>query len=636
MKRVYLFIISLLCISSVPAQQTSTVTVTVVGNKNLQLSVGGRDYTTTNTQSPSNITTMSINDLEIGQQSFQVTRTDQNTNQTDRIATGFTLRYGYNMLIKVNGNSSLELIETKRTDLLNNQSAMNNTNFSNLLNSVKTQRSASGKRTVITNAFNQGTNYFTTSQVRQLIQLVNAENFRIQLTKLSYHTITDRSNFYQLYDLINSQAGKNEMQDFVNNYEEIIPHEAMTDVGFNNLYQKIKKQWPVSTQVNSITNAFNSNSINYYTAYQAGQLIQLVSAENSRLMLAKLSWHRITDLYNFSNVSNLIISQVGKNDLSDYISGYSGGNTSHIAMSDVSYNNLYQTIQQQGDVNTLMTSLTNAFTNSNNYFTTAQARKLIQLLSAESNRLQIAKISYRSITDPANFSLIYNLLSRQSSKDELTVFVNNYNAASNPGLAMSNANFISLYQTIQQQWPASTQMNSLTAAFNNSANYFSTHQASQLIQLVSTESSRLQIAKLSFRSIVDPLNFSQVYDLFSNQSSRDELTAYVTRYNTGITPNPPMSDANFSTLFQSIKGQFFPNEKMNSLITVFNNNNNYFSSSQVKQLVQLVSLESNKLQLAKLSYRGITDRENFNQLYALFNSQANRDELEAYVKAYKA
>ena len=67
-----------------------------------------------------------------------------------------------------------------------------------------------------------------------------------------------------------------------------------------------------------------------------------------------------------------------------------------------------------------------------------------------------------------------------------------------------------------------------------------------------------------------------------------------------------------------------------------NNSNYYFTSAQARQLIELVSLESNRLQLAKLSYRTITDRGNFTQLYDLFYSQSSKDELAAYVNAYAA
>jgi hypothetical protein len=51
---------------------------------------------------------------------------------------------------------------------------------------------------------------------------------------------------------------------------------------------------------------------------------------------------------------------------------------------------------------------------------------LIELVSDETNRLLLAKLSYRTITDPANFSRIADLLYSQSGKDELGAYVTGY------------------------------------------------------------------------------------------------------------------------------------------------------------------------------------------------------------------
>ncbi|MBL0131049.1 MAG: DUF4476 domain-containing protein [Chitinophagaceae bacterium] len=254
----------------------------------------------------------------------------------------------------------------------------------------------------------------------------------------------------------------------------------------------------------------------------------------------------------------------------------------------------------------------------------------------KTTRLQLAKLSYRTITDRYNFNQIYNLFNSQASKNELAAYVNNYQEDVNQNVVMSDANFNNLYQSIQQQWPVSTQMNSLTNAFNATNNYFSTYQASRLIQLVNAESNRLQLAKLSYRVILDRNNFNQIYNLLSSQVSKNELATYInTNYNTGSSPHVAMSDAEFTVLFQTIERQYLPFEQMNSLTEVFNNTRNYFTTAQVKRLIPLVSLESNRIQLAKLSYRTIIDRANFSQLYDLIESQAGRNELDAYVNAYQ-
>ena len=641
MKQVSMLFIGLLTAFSVQAYNNiggNNLTVNVNGNKNLQVSVDGRDFNLSNSSSLGNKTTFVLNNLEMGQHTLLITRTDLNSMRSGRISASFNLRNSYEMLINVNNNGSLELIENLKPGISGNQVPMTNSDFNTLLKTVKAQRSASKKRNTISDAFDNTNKYFTTYQVSQLLQLVAAENFRLQLAKLSYRSVTDRSNFYQVYELLKSQTGKDELVAYVNNFnDENNSNPAMNNASFNALYETIHQQWPVGTQMNSLISAFN-NTTNYFSVYQASQLIQLVNAESNRLQLAKLSYRSITDHGNFNQIYNLLSTQASKTELAAYVNNnYNNGNSTNGAMTDANFNSLFQTIQQQWPIGTQMNSLINAFNNTANSFTVYQTSQLIQLVSAESNRLQLAKLSYRSIIDRDNFNQIYNLLNNQASKNELAEYINtNFNAGSNPTGVMTDAAFNSLYQTIQQQWPVSAQMNSLSSAFNNTSNYFITYQASQLIQIVGAEANRLQLAKLSYRSIIDPSNFNQIYNLLSTQESKNELAAYLnTNYNTGNAANVAMTDANFNTLYQSIQKQYLPFEQMNSLTSAFNNTSNFFTSAQAKQLIPLVSLESNRLQLAKLSYRTITDRSNFGQLYDLLNSQAGRNELDAYVKAYK-
>jgi uncharacterized protein YpmS len=210
--------------------------------------------------------------------------------------------------------------------------------------------------------------------------------------------------------------------------------------------------------------------------------------------------------------------------------------------------------------------------------------------------------------------------------------ISNHNAY-NANAPMPDASFNELYRSIQQQWNVNTQMNSLTNAFNSTGNFFTTSQIRQLILLINTESNRLQLAKLSYKTVTDRSNFNDIYELLSSQASKNELVSYVNNY-TGVSSNPQMSDINFTTLYQTIQGKYLPFEKMSNLTSAFNNTANYFNCSQAKQLIQLVSSETNRLQLAKLSYRTIVDRNNFTQLYDVLGSQASRDELDAYAKAY--
>jgi len=97
----------------------------------------------------------------------------------------------------------------------------------------------------------------------------------------------------------------------------------------------------------------------------------------------------------------------------------------------------------------------------------------------------------------------------------------------------------------------------------------------------------------------------------------------------------PMADYQFSQIYQDVKGKWFQSNKVSAVRDAFNNTATYFSTYQITQLLQLISSESNRLELAKLSYRVVADPANFTQVYSLFSDQNNRNELDRYVRGYR-
>ncbi|MGZ3837565.1 MAG: DUF4476 domain-containing protein [Flavisolibacter sp.] len=94
--------------------------------------------------------------------------------------------------------------------------------------------------------------------------------------------------------------------------------------------------------------------------------------------------------------------------------------------------------------------------------------------------------------------------------------------------------------------------------------------------------------------------------------------------------NNAMSDADFNHLVQKIRSQWFG--KLNSAKTAVGNN--YFNTYQVRQILQIFSSESDKLQLAELAYRNTVDPNNFRQLYDLFSYQG-QNALDNYIRNYR-
>jgi hypothetical protein len=306
------------------------------------------------------------------------------------------------------------------------------------------------------------------------------------------------------------------------------------------------------------------------------------------------------------------------------------------------FNTTLRNLKAQTSTQSRNSYLNSVFNTPNTYFTSIQVVQLLQQIRLEADRLPLAKLSFRTVTDPDNFSPVYGLFNVQANRTELENYVNYYDAnaggstTTTVGTAMSNSYFNSLYQTIRNQSSVSTQVASINNAFNTTGNYFTSSQVVQLLQLISAETNRLQLAKASYRTVVDPINFTSVSNLLYSQSSRDELAAYINNGATGTTTaGVAMSETDYATLHRSISSQFLPFSKITLLTNTFNNTANYFTSSQVRGLLLLISSETNRLQLAKKAYRNTVDRGNYAQLNDLFTNTTYKDDLIAYVKAYR-
>ena len=536
MKTIFLFLASCISILSVSAQSVSTVTVNVRGNNNEAIIIDSKEYTVYSDYNTNTSTPIVVSNLQSGQHTLQIRR----SNEVNPSSTVFTTRTGYDLQITITPNGSVQLKETKwRTGDNNtgqNMQAMSVTDFNNLYSTIRSQWGSSKKMTMVSDAFANTNYYFTTAQAKQLIQLVNSQSNRFTLTKASYRSITDPTNFTQMYDVLNSQSHRDQLAEYVSTYNAGSSSTAMTASRFNTIYKTAQRQTTTNSKVSYIYNSF-TNTNNYFTVSQARQLVQLAPDEANRLYLAKISYRGIIDRTNFSQMYTLFNSQASRNELNTFVNTYDNSNPVYtkIAMKEADFNTLYRDIQNRYGIGAKMSALSNAFATENYYFTTAQARQLIQLVSDENNRLELAKASYDNIVDQANFSQLYTIFS-SNSRNELEIYVRDhqtepiYTPPVYTRTPMSNSSYTSLYNEVRNTYGFGAKMSRLTEIFANETYYFTVAQAKQLVQLVSDESNRLELAKSAYGNITDPANFNLMYDVLTSQSSKNELSTYVNTY----------------------------------------------------------------------------------------------------------
>lgn len=95
----------------------------------------------------------------------------------------------------------------------------------------------------------------------------------------------------------------------------------------------------------------------------------------------------------------------------------------------------------------------------------------------------------------------------------------------------------------------------------------------------------------------------------------------------------PMDQRDFQRAKETIDRESFDNSKLVMARQIIDRN--YFSAEQAKQLAQLFSFDSYKLDLAKHIYKNTTDKGNFFILYDVFSFSSYKEDLAKYIREYR-
>lgn len=100
-------------------------------------------------------------------------------------------------------------------------------------------------------------------------------------------------------------------------------------------------------------------------------------------------------------------------------------------------------------------------------------------------------------------------------------------------------------------------------------------------------------------------------------------------WNPNLNANLCMDNATFQSLINAVKNTPFDDNRIQIMETALIN----FSvqTNQVKQLLQHITFESNKLKLAKFCYNKTVDRQNYFNIYTVFTFSSSVQELNKYI-----
>lgn len=91
----------------------------------------------------------------------------------------------------------------------------------------------------------------------------------------------------------------------------------------------------------------------------------------------------------------------------------------------------------------------------------------------------------------------------------------------------------------------------------------------------------------------------------------------------------PIGTAAFKSQLKKIQAQDFDEAKKEAVQNFISNN--CFTSQQVKSLLEQLSFEEDKLELAKLAYSKVTDKTNFKIILQVFEFDMAKKELESFI-----
>ena len=428
MKTIFSLIVS--CLVAVSAM-AATIRVSVKGNQDVQVVLDGQTYLSSNYTNRE----MVFQNLAEGSHTVVISKINRNGRARQLYSSTVILDANKEVRLSVAANGSISREEFTSNEAYGYRTPMSASSFNQLYRNISNQWGQSARLTRAREAFDNAGNNFTTSQVMSIIRLINAESGRLELAKLSYDNITDLDNVNQLYSLLNSRAGRAELENYIRNYDSDTNNSykvAMGSAGFNQLYQNIQIKRGTSARYTALSSALN-NAAYYFNIDQVVQLISLVNSESQRLELAKLSLDNLVDQQQLSKLFELLASQASRNELDLYIrnNGFAGSNYSYdarVAMSTTEFTNLYENIRKKWLPLGKYSAAADAFNTSSYHFTTAQAKQIIALLSSESNRVELAKLAFDNIVDQQNFRQMYDLFESQASRQEVDEYLKtNYN-----------------------------------------------------------------------------------------------------------------------------------------------------------------------------------------------------------------
>ncbi|MDW8296017.1 MAG: DUF4476 domain-containing protein [Raineya sp.] len=311
-------------------------------------------------------------------------------------------------------------------------------------------------------------NCLSSEQIRELMSLFREEYNRLALAENAYAYVFDPENYYEVYDGFTKFSSVVRLYDFINkggtpiniypnnpsnpnnptnpNYPDFTGYPLYNYPDYQNYFGAKNCSAPISESVfqsiaariravpneNTRTNvARQAVQTNCLAVSQLMRLVSLLSNENNRLEVMRLSYPNIYDVDNLLTASQVFQNRINYQQWEAFLQQNQQGNPVNTlpgtacVVSNNDYANIVQSIRRENISDNRMRVAKN-ITRNYNCFSVEQVRGIVKLFNFDEQRLEIAKYlyDYTALQERRQYFMVANELTFNSNREELTEFIN--------------------------------------------------------------------------------------------------------------------------------------------------------------------------------------------------------------------
>lgn len=268
--------------------------------------------------------------------------------------------------------------------------------------------------------------------------------------------------------------------------------------------------------------------------------------------------------------------------------------------------------------------------------TSTQAREIATGLNSERDKFDFLKSSFPNIADKENFTDVMDAFRSFSIAFKLyhhTIGASSVQLPPNNPLPVSQnpncqrAMDQNTFQALMRQTIAATNDRNRAGQILNSNQCMMTAQIIQLTQPIRDENIKIDVLKRLIPFVFDIENYRQAANMLST-NNRTIFLAFLQN------PNQPQQDAvteiDFGNFISAIKKQSFEGDKENYIKTYMKNA--YLTTNQIKTIINLMTYDSSKLDIAKFLYTNCVDKQNYFNVAETMQFSSSKNDLNDFVK----